>query len=106
MYSDEWLKLGYSSSEQIQVSDVAFYRIWHDEVGNEVGVTVDFETANDYHYELPISEWNRFIRQILKVHTPDGVTSAFRQYFLKNKGLFDFESDLSRYSIVYQKIFF
>lgn len=106
MYSDEWLKQGYTSSEQFAVSDIAYYRIWHDQAGNEIGATVDFETANDFHYELPIAEWQRFLGEVLRIGKPDNLTTALREYFVKNKGLFDFERDLRINGIVYQKIFF
>lgn len=106
MYSDGWLNLGYSSSDPIQVSDFVFYRIWHDQAGDEIGATVDFETANDFHYELPASEWQRFLRDVLRVAEPDDVTDALRGYFLLNEGLFDFEGDLRMHGIVFQKIAF
>lgn len=106
MYSDEWLKQGYTSSEQFAVSDIAYYRIWHDQAGNEIGATVDFETANDFHYELPIAEWQRFLSGVLRIGKSGDVTTALREYFGKNKGLFDFEHDLRIYGIGYQKFFF
>lgn len=106
MHSDEWLRLGYTSSEQIAVSDVAYYRIWHDNAGNEIGATVDFETADDFHYELPLAEWQSFLSKILCIGKSDDLTTAFREYFVKNKGLFDFERDLRICGIVYQKFFF
>lgn len=106
MYSDEWLKLGYSSDEKIEVSEFAYYRLWFDKAGNEIGAGVDFETENDFHYEMPISEWNRFVKKVLRIGDSDDVTTAFRNYFVKNKGLFDFERDLSVFGIGFQKIFF
>ena len=106
MYSDEWLKLGYSSGEQIQVSDYVFYRIWHDDAGVDIGAGVDFETDNDFPYEMPISEWQRFLKNVLRVSHSDDVTATFREYFTKNVGLFDFERDLSINGIGFQKFFF
>ena len=106
MYSDEWLKLGYTSGEPIEVSDIAFYRTWTDQAGSEIGVTVDFEIDNDFHYEMPISEWQRFVEEVLHAGKSDDLTAAFRDYFLKNKGLFAFERDLRIYGKGYQKIFF
>lgn len=105
-YSDEWHRLGYSSEAQTKVSDFVFYRLWHDQAGNEIGATVDFETANDFHYEMPIAEWQRFLRDILRVKEPEDVTDALRGYFLLNEGLFDFERDLNMHGIVFQKIAF
>ena len=106
MYSDEWIELGHTSSEQIAVSDIAFYRVWTDNAGAEIGATVDFEAANDFHYELPITEWQRFKENILRVSRSEEVTDAFRAYLVRNKGLFDFERDLRIFGIGYQKIFF
>lgn len=106
MYSDEWLSQGYSSGEPIEVSDFVFYRTWYDKTGAEIGAGVDFETANDFHYEMLISEWQRFLCDVLRVEEPDDVTDALRGYFLLNEGLFDFERDLKIYGIGYQKIVF
>lgn len=106
MYSDEWIELGYTSSEQMEVSDIVFYRIWTDNSGAEIGATVDFEIDNDFHYVLPISEWQRFKENILRVSRSEEVTDAFRAYLVRNKGLFDFERDLRICGIGFQKIFF
>ena len=106
MYSDEWHRLGYSSDAQIKVSVFVFYRIWHDQAGNEIGATVDFETANDFHYEMPASEWQRFLTKVLHLTEPYDVTDALRGYFLLNEGLFDFEGDLRMHGIEFQKIAF
>jgi hypothetical protein len=94
MYSDEWLKEGFSSGKQIRVSDFVYYRIWHDKAGATIGATVDFETANDFHYEMPGSEWKRFLNTVLRVKESEDVTAAFREYFKQKAGMFDFESDL------------
>ncbi len=106
MYSDEWINMGYTSGKPIEVSDIAFYRTWTDQAGSEIGVTVDFEIDNDFHYEMPISEWRRFLNDVLHVDESDDVTIVFRNYFVRNNGLFDFERDLRIFGIGYQKIFF
>jgi hypothetical protein len=106
MYSDEWINLGYSSDKQTKVSDCVFYRFWRDKAGTEIGVTVDFETAYDYHYEMPISDWRRFQKGVLGVNNSDEISEAFRDYFTKNDGPYDFESHLRIFGIGYQKIFF
>ncbi|MCC7574556.1 hypothetical protein KO361_03105 [Candidatus Woesearchaeota archaeon] len=104
MYSDDWLAQRYSSDKKIQVSELVFYRIWHDNAGTEIGATVDFELANDFHYELLISEWRRVLTNILGVSEPGEVTAKFSDYFEKHKGVFDFESSLIIHGIVFQKI--
>ena len=106
MISDEWIELGYTSSAPIKVSDIVFYRVWTDQAGAEIGVSVDFEIDNDFHYTMPISDWQRFVKAVLRVSDSDGVTGEFRKYFVKNPKLFDFERDLKIYGIWYQKFFF
>jgi len=106
MISDEWIKLGYTDSAPIKVSDIVFYRIWTDQKGSEIGVSVDFEIANDFHYTMPISDWQRFVKSVLRVNDSEGITQAFREYFIKNPKLFDFEHDLKIHRIWYQKFFF
>ena len=106
MISDEWIELGYTDSAPIKVSDIVFYRVWTDQAGAEIGVSVDFEIDNDFHYTMPISDWLRVVKTVLRVSDSDGVTGAFRKYFVKNPKLFDFERDLKIYGIWYQKFFF
>ena len=106
MYSDDWIKLRNAKSEQIEVSDIVFYRIRTDHAGAEVGVTVDFETSNDLHYEMPLSEWQRFLDEVLRINESNDITAALRDYFVKNEELFVFERDLRIHGIRYQKIFF
>jgi hypothetical protein len=48
MFSDKWLKLGYKHGERISVSSVIDYEIWTDSDNIIVGVTVNFEVADDY----------------------------------------------------------
>jgi len=106
MISDEWIELGYTSSEPIEVSDIVFYRIWTDQAGTKIGISVDFEIDNDFHYTMPISDWQIFTKNVLRVNNPNRVTQAFREYLIKNPKLFDFERDLKIYGIWYQKFFF
>lgn len=106
MYSDDWLRQGYTSDEQTQVSDYVSYRLWHDQAGAEIGVTVDFEIDNDFHYEMPVGEWQSFLTEVLHIDDPDDVPDALCGYFLLNEGLFDFERDLKINGILFQKIAF
>jgi hypothetical protein len=48
--------LGYKHGERISVSSVIDYEIWTDSENSIVGVTVNFEVADDYHYGLLINE--------------------------------------------------
>jgi hypothetical protein len=46
------------------------------------------------------------VEEVLRVGKSNDVTVAFRDYFVRNKGLFDFERDLKIYGIGHQKIAF
>ncbi len=106
MHSDNWLKQGYSSGNRIKVSDTVDYRIWSDNAGAVVGVTVDFETTDDFHYELLAADWRKFLTEVLCINDASAATEAF-QGFLKTKtNLFAFEDALNEHKIKYKKIAF
>lgn len=106
MHSDKWLKQGYNSGNRVKVSDVVEYRIWSDNAGIAVGVTVDFETADDFHYELLMTDWNRFLAEVLFVTDTIAPTVAFRDYLANNEGLFAFEDALKFHGIEFKKVAF
>lgn len=106
MYSDEWLKQGFNSSLRMKVSDEVDYRIWLGNDGTAVGVTVDFETADDFHYELLMPDWNRFLAEDLHDTNPAYTTKVFGEYLHNCKGLFSFEEDLNSNGIKYEKLAF
>lgn len=106
MYSDEWLKQSFNSNSRIKVSDEVDYRIWSDNDGTAVGVTVDFEIDNDFHYELLMSDWNRFLAEVLHDTNPANTTKVFGEYLHKCKCVFSFEEDLNSIGIKYEKVAF
>ncbi len=81
MHSDNWLKQGYSSGNRIKVSDTVDYRIWSDNAGAVVGVTVDFETTDDFHYELLAADWRKFLTEVLCINDASAATEAFQGFF-------------------------
>lgn len=106
MYSDNWLKQGYSTGNKIKVSDTVDYRVWSDNSGAAVGVTVDFEIADDFHYELLIADWRSFLKEVLSVTDITASTGAFRDFLANNEGLFAFEDELKLHGIEFKKIAF
>lgn len=106
MYSDNWLKQGYTNGNRIKVSDTVNYQVWSDNNGAAVGVTVNFETADDFHYDLLIADWNRILVEVLCSPKAIAPKDAFRDYLLNNKGLFDFEEALKTHDIKFEKIAF
>jgi hypothetical protein len=106
MYSDKWLKLGYKHGERIIVSSVADYEIWTDSENSIVGVTVNFEVADDYHYELLIIEWMKFLEKVLKTINLENTQKLFEKFLYENNNMFDFEATLKMHGIMYEKIAF
>lgn len=106
MYSDKWLKDGYTGDNRIKVSDIVDYRIWSDGMGVAIGVTVDYETADDFHYELLIADWHRFLSEVLCITDMSEVATAFQDFLKGNMGLFAFEDALDNHGIKYKKIAF
>jgi hypothetical protein len=106
MYSDYWLKSGYQHGKSIKVSTVVDYKIWIGNKGCVVGVTVDFEEADDYHYDLPIDEWMEFLTKILGDSNLENTPRLFRKFLYENKENLAFEDALNFYQIKYDKIAF
>ncbi|MGI6361837.1 MAG: hypothetical protein ACOX05_06080 [Bacillota bacterium] len=105
-YSDNWIRQGYSCGQRFQVSDIVDYRIWSNKTGAIIGVTVDFETANDFHYDLLATDWNRFLSEVLCIDDMLTVTKAFQSFFRTKTNLFAFEEALNEHGINYKKTAF
>lgn len=106
MYSDDWLRLGFQHGERIKVSTVVDYEIWTDNRENIVGVTVNFEEADDYHYNLPIEEWIQFLIKVLMNSDLEKTPQLFEKFLDENREIFAFEDILKFYQIKYDKIAF
>lgn len=87
MYSDEWLIQGFKRGSRKKVTDEVYYRIWSDNNGTAVGVTVDFETNGDFHYELLMPDWNRFLAEVLHNMNLINTAKAFGEYLNNCKWL-------------------
>lgn len=105
-YSDAWKEQGYACGHRINVSDVIDYRIWSDDKGATIGVTVNFETADDFHYELRTEDWSRFLCEVLCINDTSVVTEAFQGFLKAKTDLFAFEESLNKRGIKYRKIAF
>lgn len=106
MYSDDWLKLGFQHGERIKVSTMVDYVIWTDSKFRVVGVTVHFEEADDYHYDLPNEEWMKFLTKVLRNSNVEKTSNLFKKFLYENKDMFAFEDALDTYEIKYDKIAF
>jgi len=106
MYSDKWLKLGYKHGERNKVSTVADYEIWKDNKNNIIGVTVNFEEADDYHYELPIEEWTKLFESVLNSTDLTNTEKLFQEFSSQKNEMFDFQDALDLHGVKYDKIAF
>ena len=108
MHSDDWHRQGCVIENRIKVSGPVYYRHAYDKNGVLVGVIVDFEYADDYHYELLAKDWDAFCDRCL--NGEDSI-QAFKAFFgykdLESiSGKFAFESALNMHQIKFQKIAF
>ena len=110
MYSDDWHRAGYRIEKPIPILAPVYYRHAFDLKGNIVGVIVDYEFADDFHYELLAEDWEKFRRNYLSDLDEDE-TSAFRIFISRHnlnsfEGKFAFENALKSSDVKYKKIAF
>ena len=107
MLSDEWLGKNYQSSEKVQLSKIADYKMWADAQGNKVGVTLNFEYADDVHYDMTIGNWNRFLQGlgINETASEEETLERLRKYF-SHRGFAGFEATAEKKGIEYTKMAF
>ncbi|NLY20781.1 MAG: hypothetical protein GXZ08_05825 [Tissierellia bacterium] len=106
MYSDIWLQEGYKSGDRIVVSDEVDYKIWTNLDGEIIGVSVNYERADDFHYDLPIEEWTKFLEKVLGNADMNHTQKLFEDFLKNNPNLFSFEDALKDNNIKYDKIAF
>ena len=109
MYSDDWRRQGCVTEKRKKLSGPVYYRHTYDKNGVLVGVTVDFECADDYHYELLAKDWLAFCDQYLEKGKNEYL--AFKSFLergdLKSiKEQFAFEDALTKHHIEFKKIAF
>jgi hypothetical protein len=106
MYSKEWLQLGFQHGERIKVTDIVDYEIWTENGDNIIGVTVNFEEADDYHYDLTIEEWMKFITKVLTNSDIEKTPELFKKFLCENTEIFAFQDALEAQQIKFEKIAF
>jgi hypothetical protein len=106
MLSDEWLRQGVQHGELIKVTDIVDYVIWADNKNVIIGVSVNFEEADDYHYDIEIEEWMKFLDHVLKNQDLKETSKLFRDFLDGKSGMFAFQDALDTSQIKYDKIAF
>ncbi len=106
MFSDDWLKSGYMHGENIGiVNSLVHYKIWHDSNNSSIGVSVDYEYAEDVHFDILYNDWCKFLKEELGYTDSMDCQMLLRSYFA-DRDCFDFEEAMKRRNIAYSKIAF
>lgn len=106
MLSDDWLRQGFKHGDRIEVTEIVDYVIWTDNKNDTIGVSVNFEEADDYHYDIEIEEWMKFLENVLNNANLNETPKPFRNFLEDNTEMFAFQDVLDSNQIKYDKIAF
>jgi len=106
MLSDTWIRAGFVKKENnIMVSTLIYLKLWVDYAGNPVGVAIDFEYADDIHYEFEYSDWHNYLQKQFGLTNQAEFRKSLCDYF-ENHDWLEFENSLKTFGIKYDKIVF
>lgn len=102
LYSDEWIQKGYLKSKRyrLKVANPIDYVIWLDKDDRPVGVGINFEYADDVHFEFIYED---FLKMIAFLGSGNDFMLTLSNYF-EGRNIFDFIHFLDNNSIIYRKI--
>ena len=104
MYSDEWIKQGYVSGPRrsIENGEPINYRYWYDN-DKKIGAIIDFEYAEDAHYEFL---WEDFNKLISVWGGEENFLKNMQKFFKKGQPYYIFNEFLDEHGIRYKRIVF
>jgi hypothetical protein len=104
MYSDEWLQKGYHKSkrQRLKIKEPIDYIVWLDETDQPVGITLNFEYADDVHFEF---KYEDFLKLIAILGGNKDFVLTLCNYF-EGKHIYEFSNFLDNNFITYKKIAF
>lgn len=105
MKSDVWLNKGYKKGYEIEITPIINYNIWTNKKNEPIGVTINFEYANDVHYELDYVDWLLFLQESLHIQASSELDEALRSLFSKME-YGSLEKELAKNGIEFSKIAF
>jgi len=105
MLSDNWIKEGYTKTEKIPLVSLIYLKMWVDNSGEFGGACVDFEYANDIHYELNYADWLLYLQKQFAIYDASNSLQPLSD-FLKEQDWRGFESSLKKHNINFSKICF
>ncbi|MGI6214828.1 MAG: hypothetical protein ACOYIT_02970 [Christensenellales bacterium] len=106
MLSDQRLQLNYKHDKSIWVSDIVHYYYWYDNENKPVGVSVNFEYADDFHYDISLKEWSKLAKLLHINEDFNNTEKVLKNFFKTHSRMFDFEEFLQNNEIEFSKIAF
>ena len=105
MYSDKWRKQGCYKKLRVH-KDKMFLYDWYSKEGAHIGVGVDYEIAEDVHYEIKRDDWVRLLGEVINeedVYRPSKKTIDF---LARPEMHYEFGLIMNLNHIAYKKIAF
>lgn len=107
MYSDKWVfNENFRKIPQMHFNDNIDIQYWLNSDNILVGVCIDFELADDVHYELTATNWFKFLEKVLRISCEKNVSVELAHFFQSNSSHFYFSEILNKYGIEFKKIYF
>lgn len=107
MYSDIWLNdSSVHKAPPIAITNEINLVKWLNESEEVIGIGLNFEYADDIHYEFLIDNWNKFIISVLKQEPTSNYIPSLKQYFQSPSSHIDFGIALWNTKIEFKKISF
>lgn len=105
MYSDEWLSMGYRKGDKINIADNKRinYVLWYDNNQKNIGVALNFEYADDSHYEL---HYDEFLKLIEALGGDSDYTITLSKFFKDERPLYEFSDLMEKNHIEFKEIHF
>ena len=102
--SDDWLSRGFRSGERrCVVRSLVYYRVWTDHDDQPVGVTVDYEYAEDVHFDLEFASWMVFLEAAGIPWTIDSNPKRLKDALFRD-GYSEFEKSLVQLDLPYRRL--
>lgn len=107
MDSGQWLQdKSLHKTAAVEINSTTDVQYWLNENEQLVGVCVNFELADDVHYELNTENWFRFLREALFIAPSSNCVVPFRDFLNTAAPQVDFGMVLDAKRIEYKKVAF
>lgn len=107
MYSDIWIKTkDVHKSPPIALTEEISLCKWMSEKDGLIGIGIDFEYADDIHYEFLIDDWNLFVETVLGGDKKSDYIPLLKDYFAEPSSHLKFGLSLRNNNIKHTKVAF